>query len=161
MVEVVLTNEAVTWLAGLGESDQDAVGRLISILEQIGVALGHPYSSAIKGGKYPMRELRVQSGGRPLRVFYVFGVTRDAVVSGSGSSTSRSRGVAGKHCRRPWNFNIHHFKTRQYESVARFSLAGPPSRRLSGAGPRSTRPEQWLSPRCVPFRPSPWTAPPA
>lgn len=91
MVEVILTDEAVEWLAGLSESDQDAVGRMITILEQVGLALAHPYSSSIRGGKYPFRELRIQSGGRPLRAFYIFDVTREAVVLCGGDKTGQGR----------------------------------------------------------------------
>ena len=31
-----------------------------------------PLSSAIKGSRYALRELRIQSAGHPLRIFYVF-----------------------------------------------------------------------------------------
>jgi hypothetical protein len=64
---------------------------MTTILEQVGLALGHPYSSAIKGSKYPFRELRIQSGGHPLRAFYIFDVTREVVVLCGGDKTGQGR----------------------------------------------------------------------
>lgn len=43
---------------------------IVALLERRGPGLPFPYSSGIKGSRYShMRELRVQSGGDPLRVF--------------------------------------------------------------------------------------------
>lgn len=80
MVEVVVTGVFESWYEDLNESDTDAVNLGVERLEQFGVSLGHPYSSAIKGWRYPIRELRVQSGGRPLRIFYAFDPRRQAVL---------------------------------------------------------------------------------
>lgn len=91
MSEVIATDEFVAWFRSLdsqaGESVEDAVFRL----EQAGVRLGHPYSSAIKGTKVAMRELRVQSGGRPFRIFYAFDPKRDAVLLLGGDKTGDER----------------------------------------------------------------------
>ena len=54
--------------------------RVVDLLEARGVRLPFPYSSDIKGAKYALRELRVQSGGRPLRVLYAFDPRRQAVL---------------------------------------------------------------------------------
>ena len=48
-------------------------------------------SSAIKGSSIAMRELRVQSGGKPLRVFYVFDPKRQAVLLLGGDKTGDKR----------------------------------------------------------------------
>jgi hypothetical protein len=53
----------------------------VSKLEQAGVALGHPASSAIKGASFALRELRIKSSGHALRVFYAFDPRRDAVLT--------------------------------------------------------------------------------
>ena len=63
------------------------MARQINVLEASGVALGYPQSSAIKGSRYGLRELRVQSGGKPLRVFYAFDPARDAVLLIGGDKT--------------------------------------------------------------------------
>lgn len=61
------------------------------MLEQYGPTLPFPYSSAIKGSPMALRELRVQSGGRPLRVFYAFDPIRQAVLLLGGDKTGDNR----------------------------------------------------------------------
>ena len=63
----------------------------IDLLEARGLALGFPRSSAIKGASFALRELRIQSQGRPLRVFYAFDPTRQAVVLIGGDKTGDAR----------------------------------------------------------------------
>lgn len=92
MVEVITTDEFLGWYEDLTEADGDAVFRVVGLLEDRGLALGHPYSSAIKGARqHPLRELRVQSQGRPLRVFYVFDPRRQAVLLVGGDKTGDER----------------------------------------------------------------------
>jgi hypothetical protein len=56
------------------------VATAVGVLADRGVALGYPRSSAIRGSRIDLRELRVQSSGRALRVFYVFDPGRNAVL---------------------------------------------------------------------------------
>ena len=53
--------------------------------------LGFPQSSAINGASFALRELRVQSSGRPLRVFYAFDPARQAVLLIGGDKTGDNR----------------------------------------------------------------------
>jgi hypothetical protein len=64
-----------------------AVTVAIDVLEVRGVTLGHPQSSSIRGSRFPMRELRVQSKGKPIRVLYCFDPRRQAVVILGGHKT--------------------------------------------------------------------------
>jgi hypothetical protein len=80
MVEVIVTDEFAGWYDELDEADTIAVTRVVGLLEARGVSLGFPYSSEIKGSAYALRELRVQSGGRPLRILYAFDPKRQAVL---------------------------------------------------------------------------------
>lgn len=89
MVEVILTDEAAAWYADLEESARDMVGRAIERLALLGVRLRFPHSSEVKGSHYPIRELRV--GGQPIRAFYIFDVTREAVVLCGGSKGGSSQ----------------------------------------------------------------------
>jgi len=91
VVEVVVTAEFEGWFLGLDDPDAEAVVRVVGLLEAVGVALGHPYSSAVRGSRYALRELRVQSGGRPLRVFYAFDPKRQAVLLLGGDKTGDDR----------------------------------------------------------------------
>ncbi len=79
MVDVVTTDEFLEWYSGLDDADTRAVLYSVRILEGAGVQLGYPHSSQIKSSK-ALRELRVQSRGRPLRIFYAFDPHRDAVL---------------------------------------------------------------------------------
>jgi hypothetical protein len=90
MVEVVGTEEFEDWYMGLSERDAEGVTRVVGLLEQKGVALGYPYGSGIKGSKI-LRELRIQSGGRALRVFYAFDPLRRAALLLGGNKTGDDR----------------------------------------------------------------------
>lgn len=91
MIEVLGTDEFEQWFLALSEPDSMAVARVVGLLEARGTALGFPYSSAVAGSRYPLRELRVQSGGRPLRVLYVFDALRQAVLLVGGDKTGDNR----------------------------------------------------------------------
>src|ERR1700737_1815990 len=94
------TDEFAEWYHGLSEAQQDDITAAGLLLMEQGPQLPFPYSSGISGSKHAhMRELRVQSGGRPLRVFYAFdprrrrfcllAATRRAMIA-STSAWSRS-----------------------------------------------------------------------
>lgn len=91
MVDVVGCAEFEAWFESLGDDDTDAVARVVDMLETRGTNLPHPYSSAIKGASFALRELRVQSHGRPLRVFYAFDPARQAVLLIGGDKTGDKR----------------------------------------------------------------------
>jgi hypothetical protein len=61
-------------------------------LEERGPNLPFPYSSGINGSRHAhMRELRVQSGGKPLRIFYAFDPRRMAILLIGGDKTGDTR----------------------------------------------------------------------
>jgi hypothetical protein len=91
VVEVITTDEFLAWYQGLDEEDVVAVTRAVDRLAEVGVTLGFPHSSAIVGSRIAMRELRVQSRGRPFRVFYVFDPKRQAVLLLGGDKTGDDR----------------------------------------------------------------------
>lgn len=91
MVEVVGTSEFEEWFVGLGKADARAVVRGVGLLEAKGLSLGFPYSSALGGSCHALRELRVQSQGRPLRIFYAFDPLRQAVLILGGDKTGDDR----------------------------------------------------------------------
>lgn len=91
MIEVIYTAEFGGCWDDLTEDQQDDLDRGVHLLEALGVTLGFPYSSAVKGSKLALRELRVQSGGHPLRILYVFDPQRQAVLLVGGDKTGRDR----------------------------------------------------------------------
>ena len=77
-MEIVTTDEFKGWFFALDDKDAEAVVHLVGLLVSAGVTLRFPYSSAIQGSVIAMRELRVQSKGRPLRILYAFDPRRNA-----------------------------------------------------------------------------------
>lgn len=88
---VEYTDEFEAWWLELAERVQDDIDRVVSLLEEHGPTLGWPYSSDIRGAMFAMRELRVQSGGRPVRILYAFDPVRSALLLLGGDKTGDAR----------------------------------------------------------------------
>lgn len=89
---VEYTDEFGAWWTTLPESAQDDIAAIVTQLEARGPQLPFPYSSAIEGSRHGhMRELRVQSGGDPLRVFYAFDPRRTAILLIGGNKAGDGR----------------------------------------------------------------------
>lgn len=91
VVVVEVTEEFRIWYEDLSEAEQDSIYRVVTLLEVRGVALGAPYSSAIQGSRYALRELRIQHQGEPYRVFYAFDPKRQAVLLMGGNKVGNDR----------------------------------------------------------------------
>lgn len=90
--EVEFTEEFRTWWDGLDEGEQDDVAYSVRLLAEVGPSLGFPHSSKINGSRHSgMRELRTQSGGRPLRTLYAFDPRRTAILLIGGDKTGDDR----------------------------------------------------------------------
>ena len=89
---VEVTDECGAWLKALSEADFDAVYYSVDLLTEKGPQLDHPHSSKINGSRHAnMRELRVQSGGRPIRIFYAFDPRRSAILLVGGGKSGDKR----------------------------------------------------------------------
>jgi hypothetical protein len=89
---VEVTDEFVNCYDGLGEGAQDDVSAVVLLLIEHGPRLTFPYSFGISGSKHAhVRELRIQSGGRPLRAFYAFDPRRMAILLIGGDKTRHDR----------------------------------------------------------------------
>src|SRR5882672_6113176 len=89
---VEYTDEFGAWWATLDDGAQDDIAAVVTQLEERGPQLPFPYSSGIEGSKHGhMRELRVQSGGGPLRVFYAFDPRRTAILLIGGNTAGDNR----------------------------------------------------------------------
>jgi hypothetical protein len=92
MWHVEHTDEFEQWYQNLDESQREDVTASALLLMELGPKLPFPHSSGINGSKHAhMRELRVQSGGRPLRVFYAFDPRRSAILLIGGDKTGDTR----------------------------------------------------------------------
>jgi len=89
-VVVYSTDEFAAWYDSLEERHRQRVAACVDLLEQMGISLGFPYSSAIEGSALALRELRAQSHGHAMRVFYAFDPRRDTVVLIGGDKTGVS-----------------------------------------------------------------------
>ena len=89
---VEFTDEFGQWWVELTEADQDELSATVELLMEHGPDLPFPYSSGIEGSRHShMRELRVQSAGRPLRIFYAFDPRRAAILLIGGDKTGGNR----------------------------------------------------------------------
>lgn len=90
--DVEYTDVFEAWWDGLTEDEQDSVAFGVRLLEERGVALGHPYCSRVEQSRHGrMRELRIQHQGRPYRVLYAFDPRRTAILLLGGDKTGQDR----------------------------------------------------------------------
>lgn len=90
--KVEYTDEFGSWYESLSEGMQDDIDRAVGLLEARGPSLPFPHSSGIEMSKHRhMRELRVQSGGEPLRIFYAFDPRRTAILLIGGNKVGDAR----------------------------------------------------------------------
>ena len=86
------TDEFGAWWNDLTEAQQEDITATVTLLEERGPNLPFPHSSGIESSKHDhMRELRVQSGGNPIRVFYAFDPRRTAILLIGGDKTGDDR----------------------------------------------------------------------
>src|SRR5258708_1045063 len=86
------THEFSQMWRDLPRAQKEDVTAIALLLMEQGPKLPFPYSSGIAGSRHAhMRELRVQSGGRPIRVFYAFDPRRSAILLIGGDKTGDDR----------------------------------------------------------------------
>jgi hypothetical protein len=90
--EIEYTDEFKSWWDAVAEKQQNDIAAVVNLLAEKGTNLSFPYSSGIIGSKHSqMRELRVQSSGKPLRIFYAFDPRRTAILLIGGDKTGDDR----------------------------------------------------------------------
>ena len=90
--EVEYTDEFGQWWQTLTEQEQIDLVAGIGLIEETGPQLSRPYADTLKGSKHSnMKELRTQSGGRPLRTLYAFDPRRSAILLIGGDKTGDDR----------------------------------------------------------------------
>jgi len=90
--DVEYTDEFAEWWDEIPDSAQDSVSAAVNLLMRHGPSLGFPHSSDVRGSRHGrMRELRVQSGGSPIRVFYAFDPRRIAILLIGGDKRGDDR----------------------------------------------------------------------
>ena len=85
---VEYTDQFEEWWSAVGVEAQEDIDVIVRVLEAVGPALTRPHADTVKDSRHPhMRELRVQSQGRPLRNFYAFDPRRTAILLIGGDKT--------------------------------------------------------------------------
>ena len=89
--EVEYSDEFGEWWSALTAEQEDIVAA-VNELERRGPNLPFPYSSGVESSKHShMRELRIQSSGCPIRIFYAFNPYRTAILLIGGDKTGDDR----------------------------------------------------------------------
>lgn len=81
MWEIVQIPEFSDWFDSLDEDAREDILSSVLVLENIGPILGRPRVDTIKGSKIKnLKELRVQSNGRPFRILFFFDPYKRAIL---------------------------------------------------------------------------------
>jgi len=90
--DVEVTDQFIAWWDELPSLDQRSISARIELLEERGPNLGFPHTSGIQSSRHGnMRELRIQSGGIPIRIFYAFDPRRTAILLIGGAKRGNVR----------------------------------------------------------------------
>jgi hypothetical protein len=77
MWELKWTDQCKEWISYLDDNTKEDILAHLLVLEEKGPALGRPYADTIAGSKIKnLKELRVQSNRKVIRIFFVFTKTR-------------------------------------------------------------------------------------
>lgn len=80
------------WFDALPDPEKVRIAASVILLKTFGVNLRFPHSSGISGSRHSsMRELRVQTKGKPYRILYTFDPERAAVMLIAGDKTGDER----------------------------------------------------------------------
>jgi hypothetical protein len=86
MWEVIQTVEFKEWYDDLDEDAKEDILSSVIILQNSGPVLGRPKVDTLKGSKIKnLKELRVQSNGRPFRIFFLFDSKKNIVLLNGGN----------------------------------------------------------------------------
>ncbi|ERK16375.1 hypothetical protein L579_4284 [Pantoea sp. AS-PWVM4] len=83
--EIITRTLFDNWFEAQADDVQEEILAHFGILEEDGPNLGRPQVDQLNGSNYTnMKELRVQVGGHPFRLFFAFDPTRKAIILCAG-----------------------------------------------------------------------------
>lgn len=92
MWEIETTDTFDEWLDALDDDDRENVIAALVVLREEGPLLSRPYADTVNGSVYAnMKELRVQSRGRPMRAFFAFDPNRTAILLCAGGKAGNEK----------------------------------------------------------------------
>jgi hypothetical protein len=92
MYKIETTEKFDDWFESLDDVDKENVLVGLFLLEEKGPLLPRPYADTVKGSRYAnMKELRVQSKGKPIRAFFAFDPERQGIVLCAGKKAGKEK----------------------------------------------------------------------
>ncbi|MFB9146552.1 type II toxin-antitoxin system RelE/ParE family toxin [Halomonas alkalicola] len=92
MWQIEQTRTFEEWYFSLDDADRENVLAALLMLRERGPMLPRPHADTVNGSQYRnMKELRIQSQGRPLRAFFAFDPRRTGIVLCAGDKTGNKR----------------------------------------------------------------------
>ena len=80
------------WFDALDDANRANVLASLIVLQEKGPMLSRPYVDTINGSCYSnMKELRIQSKGNPIRVFFAFDPARKGILLCAGNKASNEK----------------------------------------------------------------------
>ena len=81
-----------TWFDVLNDADRSNVLAALMVLREHGPQLARPYADTVYGSTHAnMKELRIQSKGRPLRALFAFDPQRTAIILCAGDKAGNEK----------------------------------------------------------------------
>lgn len=92
MWDVITTDIFDEWFDGMDDNDRANIIAGMLLLEAKGPALSRPYADTVEGSRFSnMKELRIQSKGKPLRAFFAFDPKRKAIILCAGNKSGNGK----------------------------------------------------------------------
>lgn len=92
MWEILTSDIFDDWLSQLDDVDRGSVLAGLILLQEKGPQLARPYADTLEGSNITnLKELRIQSKGKPIRAFFVFDPKRNAIVLCAGDKSGDKR----------------------------------------------------------------------
>lgn len=92
MWSIATTDRFDGWLSTQNDTDRACILAAILVLEEKGPGLARPYADTVHGSRFSnMKELRVQSRGDPIRVFFAFDPSRTGILLCAGNKVGNEK----------------------------------------------------------------------
>lgn len=92
MWTIKTTDRFDRWFKSQNATDRACVLASIIVLREKGPKLPRPYADTVKGSRFGnMKELRVQSRGKPIRAFFAFDPFRSGILLCAGIKTGNEK----------------------------------------------------------------------
>lgn len=92
MWEIEATETYEKWHYGLSDKQRARVVATLELLKNKGPLLSRPFADTVRGSRFShMKELRIQSHGEPLRVFFAFSPSRSSILLCGGNKAENEK----------------------------------------------------------------------